>query len=95
MEVVIDIDRNGMEHYIETDPGNAPPVHHPDGTGLTGVDQMLIHHNDHPDDREAGGWHIKNQLPGESEPLTRWQRLVRATNGPDATEQAKSLGLHE
>jgi hypothetical protein len=95
MVVIIDQVAEGHIQWIETDPALCDTVHHPDGSGLCGIDQVLLHHNNHPADREIGGWHVLSQLPGEPEPITRWQRLVRACNHPDATDQAKALGLHE
>lgn len=95
MVVIIDRTPDGATHYMETDPANHHLVEHPNGSGPTGVDTMLKHHNDHPEHRELGGWHVARQLDGETEPLTRWQRLVRACNHPDATEQSRALGLKE
>lgn len=96
MRVLIDVDPLGFTQEIETDPTQYHAVQHPDNaTGLVGIDVMLRHHNENPQAREIGGWHVVNQLPGETEPITRWQRLVRACNGPHATEQARSLGLKE
>jgi hypothetical protein len=95
MWVVIDRDDLGGVHGIDTDPAAWFEVQHPNGSGLTGIDQVLIWHNTHFDDRDKAGWNVTNKLSGETELLTRWQRLVRACNGPDATEQARSLGLTE
>lgn len=93
MRVVIDIDSGGHEQWIDTDPANYPMVSHPDGSGPTTVDKMLIHHDSHPEDREKGGWHVFNQLPGETQPMSRWERLCAACNHPDAHPQAKALKL--
>jgi hypothetical protein len=94
MTVLVDQDEFGNSHFIETDPAKFHKVYHPDNqSGLVGVDVMLLHHNEHPEAREVGGWHVVNQLPGELEPMTRWQRLVNACNHPDAHPQAKALGL--
>lgn len=93
MKVVIDIDQSGFEHFIDTDPSVWHKVEHPDGSGPTTVDKMLIHHDSHPEDREKGGWHVTNQLPGEDRPYTRWERLCMATNHPDAHPQARALKL--
>lgn len=93
MKVTLDIDAAGHEHFIDTDPSKYPMVYHPGGRGLTTVDQMLIHHDGHPDDREAGGWHEFTQLPGDIEPITKWDRLVMACNHQDADQQAKDLML--
>lgn len=94
MLVIIDIDQHGGTHFIETDPALYPKVQHPDNvTGLVGVDVMLIHHNANPAHRTIGGWDVMNQLPGEAAPKSRWQRLVDACSGPNATAQAKALGL--
>lgn len=93
MRVVIDIDAEGHEHWIETDPEQYILVEHPDGSGPTTVDQMLLHHDLHPEDREKGGWHVVNQLPGEDRPYTRWERLCNATNHPNAHQQAQALKL--
>jgi hypothetical protein len=95
MVVIIDQLPHGTVHWVETDPALCLPVQHPNGSGETGIDNALKHHNDHPEGRDAAGWHEVRQLEGETEPLTRWQRLVRACNHPDATDQAKSLGLKE
>jgi hypothetical protein len=95
MLVVIDRDPWGGVHVIDTAPSPERLVQHPNGSGPTTIDVMLVYINGDPSARDAGGWNVSNQLAEESAPLTRWQRLVRACNGPDATEQAKSLGLHE
>ena len=95
MRVVIHVDEAGREHWIETDPSRTFKVEHPDGSGLTDIDVMLKHHNLNPDARERGGWHLPGNIPGEEPGLTRWQRLVRACNHPDAHLQAKALGLKE
>lgn len=96
MKVIVDIDPQGNEHWIDTDPANYHQVEHPDNvTGKVDVDVMLAYHNQDPLSREIGGWHEVNQLPGETMPLSRWQRLVRACNHPDAHPQAKALGLKE
>lgn len=94
MMIVIDIDKNGNTHFIETDPTLYVKVAHPDGkSGMVGVDVMLRHHNQNPASRTLGGWDVVNQLPGETAPISRWQRLVAACNHPEATDQAKALGL--
>lgn len=93
MRVVIDMDEAGNIHFIDTDPANYILVEHPNGSGPTTVDKMLKHHDNHPKDREIGGWHVMNQLPGEDHPMTRWDRLVAACNHPDAHPQAKALAL--
>jgi hypothetical protein len=95
--MLVEIDREGgwVSILIDTDPNEWWPVDHPNGSGKTGVDTMLKWHNDHPSDRTAGGWDIINQIAPETEAISRWQRLVRACNGPNATDQAKGLGLHE
>lgn len=95
MRILIDIDEAGHTHWCDLSP-EYHKVEHPDGvTGLVDVRTMLQHHNHYPDDREKGGWHQLTQLPGETEPITKWQRLVRAVNHPDAPEELKALGLRE
>ena len=96
MQVIIDIGQDGSVHFIETDPANYMKVQHPDGvSGLVGVDVMLQFHNQTPAARTAGGWDVMNQLHGESAPISRWDRLVAACNGPEGTAQAKGLGLKQ
>lgn len=96
MRVTLHVDESGNEHFIETDPSKYGLVEHPDNkTGLVGVDVMLRHHNANPEARERGGWNLPSDVPGEELGLTRWQRLVRACNHPDAHPQAKALGLKE
>jgi hypothetical protein len=84
-----------MTQMIDTDPEYYPQVMHPDGSGMTGVDVMLRYINVNPEAREAAGWNLPSHISGETEDITRWQRLVRACNGPNATDQARSLGLTE
>lgn len=43
--------------------------------------------------REVGGWHIAKQHADETEPKTRWQRLVDHVNGPDGNPELKALNL--
>jgi hypothetical protein len=95
MRVVIDLGFRNSEQWINTDPSEYGMVAHPDGSGETTIDVMLKYMNAHPELREDAGWNIVNQLPGEMGPTTRWQRLVKVTNGPEATDQARALGLHE
>lgn len=94
MWVLIDIDSHGCAHMIDTDPATAMPVGHPDGSGQTTIDVFLEYLNVHPDAREKAGWNVMNQLPGESEPITRWHRLIYAVSQPSVDVQAKSLGLN-
>lgn len=83
-----------MYHWIETDPTLYGKVEHPDRvSGLVGVDEMLKHHNQNPQAREVGGWHLPSEIPGDPRKMTRWDRLVEACNHVSATDQAKSLGL--
>lgn len=93
MYVLIDIDSHGFSHIIDTDPATAMLVAHPDGSGQTTIDVFLEYLNVHLEAREKAGWNVMNQLPGESEPITRWHRLIYAVSQPGADMQAKSLGL--
>jgi hypothetical protein len=95
MLVVIDAFGEGHVQVINTDPELWFPVTHPDGSGITTIDVVLKYMSDNPMARQTGGWNELNKIFEETEPLTRWQRLVRACNGPGATEQARSLGLTE
>ena len=88
------MDWGGTED-INTDPAQYWLVANPDGSGMTTVDVMLISLSDHPDLRERAGWNKETLFPGETAAITKWQRLVRAANAPDATDQAKGLGLVE
>jgi hypothetical protein len=94
LRVVVDVDSAGGVHTVDFEDGDLKWIDHPNGSGVkVSIKTMLAYHNDHPDARELGGWHVLSQLAGEPEPITRWQRLVNACNHQDAHKDLKALGL--
>jgi hypothetical protein len=94
LRVVIDVDSAGGVHTVDFQDGNPKCVDHPNGSGeKIDIYTMLAYHNEHPEAREVGGWHVVNQLPGEIEPMTRWQRLAYACNHAVDHEELIALGL--
>jgi hypothetical protein len=94
MKVIVDVDEAGNVHWIGVDEPHYPKVEHPDRkSGLVDTMTMLAHHNENPQAREDGGWHITSQLEGEDRPYSRWERLVAACNHPDAPDHIRKMGL--
>lgn len=99
MLIVIDqdMDANGRvmnTHFIDTD--NMPKVRmlptDPDSSMLDWP-TYLSKVNSTPDLKESGGWNVSQQLPGETAPRSRWQRLVDTVGHPLAPQTLKALNL--
>ena len=79
MIIPVDIDSDGNTHFIVVEDQNPAIFDHPSNDGTkTDILGVLKHHNANPQAREVGGWHERNQLPGEDREYSRWERLVNA-----------------
>lgn len=93
MWIAIDKDENGNIHAVNLG-ADGPLVEHPDGSKrMIPVKEMLVYLNDHEEARVAGGWHEARQRDGESEPTSKWTRLVNQVSHPDAPWELKAMGL--
>ena len=94
MFIVIDRDDNGFEQGVYVAHIGVNIFDHPDGSGKkTDLAGVLTHHNVNPQSREVGGWHVLNQLSGESHPTTRWDRMVEAVGKLPQDHPLQKLGL--
>ena len=64
------------------------------GEKMTPV-ELAAYINDNPDARSNSAWDVVNQLDGEMQPMTRWNRLVAHTNSAVGHPALKQLGLKE
>jgi len=99
MRIVIDRDvtADGYvmgEHVVHLDSNPLNTLTH-QATGLPV--QALVwaaHFNSlTPAVRATAGWGVVNQLAGEVAPMTRWARLVAASQAPTALAAVKALNL--
>lgn len=96
MFIKIDEDNAGYAQGIFHEAVNPAHFDHPDGSGKkTDIVGVLTHHNANPQSREVGGWHVLNQLSGESHPMTRWDRMVEAVGKLPQDHPLQKLGLRK
>jgi hypothetical protein len=82
------------EQVIHTDESNT--IRHPlDNSQTLSIPQFIALMNYDPELREMGGWNVANKLDGETDPMTRWERLLAHTNSEHGDPALKALGLGE
>lgn len=99
MRIVVDQDLNAngdivATHTLDTTPSASNNVQHPDGSGkLATIMEVLQHLNGKPDEIVKAGYAVTNQLPGEMNSMSRWQRIINAAYHPFADPALKALHL--